>query len=240
MADPPAGCARTTGAVVGEKPATAPVDRFPASPEGDPAYDAPASDRKRRTSRPRPITKARSRTSSSRTTSASGSCSASTPVTSPSFERPKCRRSPTSTPRCRSWASRSSRSASTATSSTRCGTTTSSRRWSTAASRSTWWPTRPATSAGPSACGTRIRASSCAAGSSSIRDGVIQAMEVLTPPVGRKFAESIRQIKAFQHVRASKGTEATPAGWEPGQRRSSRARTWSVNVWKVWQPKMEK
>ncbi len=48
-------------------------------------------------------------------------------------------------------------------------------------------------------------------------DGVIQAMEVLTPPVGRKFAESVRQIKAFQHVRASKGTEATPAGWEPGQ-----------------------
>ena len=37
-------------------------------------------------------------------------------------------------------------------------------------------------------------------------DGVIQAMEVLTPPVGRRFAETIRQIQAFQHVRASKGT----------------------------------
>ena len=48
-------------------------------------------------------------------------------------------------------------------------------------------------------------------------DGVIQAMEVLTPPVGRRFAESVRQIQAFQLVRASGGKEATPAGWEPGQ-----------------------
>jgi hypothetical protein len=48
-------------------------------------------------------------------------------------------------------------------------------------------------------------------------DGVIQAMEVLTPPVGRKLAESIRQVQAFQVVRASKGAEATPAGWEPGK-----------------------
>ena len=43
-------------------------------------------------------------------------------------------------------------------------------------------------------------------------DGVIQAMEVLTPPVGRNVAELIRQIKAFQHVRAT--GEATPSGWQ--------------------------
>jgi len=43
-------------------------------------------------------------------------------------------------------------------------------------------------------------------------DGLIQAMEVLTPPVGRKFAESVRQIQAFQHVCATGGKEATPAG----------------------------
>ena len=48
-------------------------------------------------------------------------------------------------------------------------------------------------------------------------DGVIQAMEVLTPPVGRKFAESVRQIQAYQHVRATGGKEATPAGWMPGE-----------------------
>ena len=32
-------------------------------------------------------------------------------------------------------------------------------------------------------------------------DGVIQAMEVLTPPVGRSVSELVRQVKAFQHVR---------------------------------------
>ena len=48
-------------------------------------------------------------------------------------------------------------------------------------------------------------------------DGVIQAMEVLTPPVGRKVADSIRQLQPFQHVRDTKGPEACPAGWEPGQ-----------------------
>jgi len=48
-------------------------------------------------------------------------------------------------------------------------------------------------------------------------DGIIQGFEVLTPPVGRNVSESIRQIQAFQHVRNSKGTEATPSGWKPGK-----------------------
>ena len=34
-------------------------------------------------------------------------------------------------------------------------------------------------------------------------DGVIQAMEMLTPPVGRRIAETVRQVQAFQVVRAS-------------------------------------
>jgi hypothetical protein len=69
---------------------------------------------------------------------------------------------------------------------------------------------------------------------------VIQATEVLTPPVGRKIAETIRQIQAFQHVRASKGTEVMPAGWEPGQPTLKPGPALVGNVWKVWQPKMEK
>ncbi len=71
-------------------------------------------------------------------------------------------------------------------------------------------------------------------------DGVIQAMEMLTPPVGRKFAESIRQIQAYQHVRASKGTEAMPAGWEPGELTLKPGPALVGNVWKVWKPSMEK
>ena len=48
-------------------------------------------------------------------------------------------------------------------------------------------------------------------------DGVIQGYEVLTPPVGRNVGETIRQVQAFQLVRNSKGTEATPSGWKPGK-----------------------
>jgi peroxiredoxin (alkyl hydroperoxide reductase subunit C) len=71
-------------------------------------------------------------------------------------------------------------------------------------------------------------------------DGVIQAMEVMTPPVGRKLGETIRQIQAFQHVRASKGTEATPAGWMPGDLVLKPGPDLVGNVWKVWKPSMEK
>ena len=70
-------------------------------------------------------------------------------------------------------------------------------------------------------------------------DGVIQAMEVLTPPVGRKFAESVRQIQAFQHVRKTKGAEATPAGWEPGQMTLKPGPDLVGKVWEVWNPSME-
>ena len=48
-------------------------------------------------------------------------------------------------------------------------------------------------------------------------DGVIQAIEMVSPPVGRNVSELIRQIQAFQHVRKTKGAEATPSGWEPGK-----------------------
>ena len=41
-------------------------------------------------------------------------------------------------------------------------------------------------------------------------DGMVQAMEALTPPVGRKSGETVRQIQAYQLVRKSKGTEESP------------------------------
>jgi alkyl hydroperoxide reductase subunit AhpC len=71
-------------------------------------------------------------------------------------------------------------------------------------------------------------------------DGVIQAMEVLTPPVGRRIAESIRQIQAYQLVRESGGKQATPAGWEPGQPTLKPSPDLVGKVWEVWNPKMEK
>ena len=67
-------------------------------------------------------------------------------------------------------------------------------------------------------------------------DGVIQAMEVLTPSVGRNVSELIRQLQAFQHVRASGGTEATPSGWTPGKPTLKPRPELVGNVWKEWKP----
>jgi peroxiredoxin (alkyl hydroperoxide reductase subunit C) len=67
-------------------------------------------------------------------------------------------------------------------------------------------------------------------------DGIIQAMEVLTPPVGRNIAEMIRQVKAFRHVRTT--GEATPSGWQPGKPTLKPGPDLVGKVWKVWKPDM--
>ena len=69
-------------------------------------------------------------------------------------------------------------------------------------------------------------------------DGVVQGYEVLTPPVGRNVSESIRQIQAFQHVRNSKGTEATPSGWQPGKITLKPGPDLVGKVWEVWKTEM--
>lgn len=68
-------------------------------------------------------------------------------------------------------------------------------------------------------------------------DGVIQAVEVMTPPVGRKIDEAIRQIQAFQHVRKTKGAEVCPAGWEPGKKTLKPGPELVGKVWKEWNPR---
>lgn len=65
-------------------------------------------------------------------------------------------------------------------------------------------------------------------------DGVVQGYEVLTPPVGRNVAETLRQVQAFQLVRASKGGEATPSGWRPGKDTLKPGIDLVGKVWKVW------
>jgi alkyl hydroperoxide reductase subunit AhpC len=65
-------------------------------------------------------------------------------------------------------------------------------------------------------------------------DGIIQAAEIMTPAVGRNFAELIRQVKAFQHVRAT--GEATPAGWQPGDPALKPGPALVGKVWQVWKP----
>ena len=65
-------------------------------------------------------------------------------------------------------------------------------------------------------------------------EGVLQGYEVLTPPVGRNVNESIRQVQAFQHVRDSKGTEATPSGWRPGKPTLKPGPDLVGKVWEAW------
>ncbi len=67
-------------------------------------------------------------------------------------------------------------------------------------------------------------------------DGIIQAMEILTPAVGRNVAELIRQVKAFQHVRAT--GEATPSGWQPGKKTLKPGADLVGRVWEIWKPEM--
>ncbi len=68
-------------------------------------------------------------------------------------------------------------------------------------------------------------------------NGVIQAMEVMTPPVGRNIDELLRQIMAFQHVSNTGGAEATPAGWKPGEPTLKPGPQLVGKVWKEWKTK---
>lgn len=67
-------------------------------------------------------------------------------------------------------------------------------------------------------------------------DGIIQAMEVMTPPVGRNVAELFRQVQAFQHVRAT--GEVTPSGWKPGKPTLKPGPELVGMVWQGWKPEM--
>jgi len=65
-------------------------------------------------------------------------------------------------------------------------------------------------------------------------DFIIQAIEVLTPQVGRNPDELLRQIRALQHVRAT--GEVMPSGWQPGQPTLKPGPALVGRVWEVWQP----
>jgi peroxiredoxin (alkyl hydroperoxide reductase subunit C) len=65
-------------------------------------------------------------------------------------------------------------------------------------------------------------------------DFKVRAMEVLTSEVGRNPAELIRQLKAFQHNRAT--GEVLPSGWQPGGKTLKPGSALVGAVWKVWKP----
>jgi alkyl hydroperoxide reductase subunit AhpC len=65
-------------------------------------------------------------------------------------------------------------------------------------------------------------------------DGVIQAAEILTAPVGRNPQELLRQIQAYQHVRTS--GEVCPSGWQPGKKTLKPGPALVGKVYEVWNP----
>ncbi len=69
-------------------------------------------------------------------------------------------------------------------------------------------------------------------------DFIVRAMEVLTPEVGRNPEELVRQIRAYQHVRAT--GEVTPSGWQPGQLTLTPGPQLVGKVWEVWKPEARK
>ena len=69
-------------------------------------------------------------------------------------------------------------------------------------------------------------------------DGNVQGFEVLTPPVGRNVMESFRQVQAFQLVRESKGSQATPSGWKPGKMTLKPGPDLVGKDWEVWKTSM--
>ncbi len=65
-------------------------------------------------------------------------------------------------------------------------------------------------------------------------DGVLQAIEVVAPSVGRNSDELIRQIMAFQHTRDT--GEVAPCHWLPGQATLKPGADLVGKVWEVWKP----
>ena len=70
-------------------------------------------------------------------------------------------------------------------------------------------------------------------------EGIVQAMEVLTPPVGRNVTEVLRQLRAFQHHQ--KTGELMPSGWQPGKPTlppETETLTRAGHVWEIWRTDM--
>lgn len=66
-------------------------------------------------------------------------------------------------------------------------------------------------------------------------EGIIQAAEILTAPVGRNPEELLRQIRAYQHQQAT-GT-VIPSGWQEGGDVLTPSTDLAGKVWEVWKPK---
>jgi alkyl hydroperoxide reductase subunit AhpC len=68
-------------------------------------------------------------------------------------------------------------------------------------------------------------------------EGMIQAMEMVAPPIGRNVAEILRQLRALAHHRST--GRYMPCGWEPGRpalNTEGENPASSGKVWEIWKP----
>lgn len=65
-------------------------------------------------------------------------------------------------------------------------------------------------------------------------EGILQSLEILSMPIGRNVFEGLRQIKAGQMVRNSKGKEVAPAVWDTGKKTIKPRPELVGNVWQEW------
>jgi len=61
----------------------------------------------------------------------------------------------------------------------------------------------------------------------------LKSITCRTPTKG-SAEELLRQIKAFQHVKAT--GEVTPSGWQPGQKTLKPGPALVGKVWEIWKP----
>ena len=62
--------------------------------------------------------------------------------------------------------------------------------------------------------------------------GLIQSTETVADFVGRNISETLRQLRALQHHRAT--GDYLPCGWEPGKPTLTKEQSRSGEIWKEW------
>lgn len=67
-------------------------------------------------------------------------------------------------------------------------------------------------------------------------DGVVQALEIHTPPLGRSTDELLRRIKGLIYIREKGGAEALPCNWQPDKKTLKPGEELVGNVCNVWDP----
>lgn len=68
--------------------------------------------------------------------------------------------------------------------------------------------------------------------------GRVQAIEVLSAPIGRNIPEILRQLRALQHHQST--GDYMPCGWEPGKPTLTAKKedsSMAGRIWEIWKPR---